>query len=244
MLSPDELRAALRDYDAVLPTLGDRFQRRCLCRCSATARADARRTSGWATTISTWTAAKAAGLAVTNTPGAVTDATADIALTPDPDDRPAGGRGRADAARGEVGRLGADADAGHPCHRQDASASSAWAGSARPSPGAATTGFDMEVVFYNRSAVADPGVPARQVDAGRGDGAPISWWWPCRAGTATHHLINAKTLGNDEANRHLREHLARRCGGRGGADRQPCRRGGSPGRGWMSMSSSRRFRRR
>ena len=26
VLSPDELRAALRDYDAVLPTLGDRFQ--------------------------------------------------------------------------------------------------------------------------------------------------------------------------------------------------------------------------
>ncbi|MGL4321620.1 MAG: D-glycerate dehydrogenase, partial [Paracoccaceae bacterium] len=25
-LTPDELRAALRDYDAVLPTLGDRFQ--------------------------------------------------------------------------------------------------------------------------------------------------------------------------------------------------------------------------
>ncbi|MBP9047442.1 MAG: D-glycerate dehydrogenase, partial [Tabrizicola sp.] len=26
VLSPEELRAALRDYDAVLPTLGDRFQ--------------------------------------------------------------------------------------------------------------------------------------------------------------------------------------------------------------------------
>ncbi len=25
VLSPDELRAALRDYDSVLPTLGDRF---------------------------------------------------------------------------------------------------------------------------------------------------------------------------------------------------------------------------
>ena len=26
VLSPDDLRAALRDFDAVLPTLGDRFQ--------------------------------------------------------------------------------------------------------------------------------------------------------------------------------------------------------------------------
>ena len=31
-------------------------------------------------------------------------------------------------------------------------------------------GFGMEVVFHNRSAVADPGVPARQVEHGRGDG--------------------------------------------------------------------------
>ncbi len=41
VLTPDELRAALRDYDYVLPTLGDRFD--------AGVFADV-----WATTISTW----------------------------------------------------------------------------------------------------------------------------------------------------------------------------------------------
>ena len=54
----------------------------------------------------------AAGLEVTNTPGAVTDATADIALTLILIDRPPGGRRRADGPRGRLDRLAPDADAG------------------------------------------------------------------------------------------------------------------------------------
>lgn len=79
-LTPGELRAALSDYDAVLPTLGDAF--------SASVFADvAKPRCGILANFGVGynhldvAAARAAGLVVTNTPGAVTDATADIAMT-------------------------------------------------------------------------------------------------------------------------------------------------------------------
>ncbi len=79
-LSPQELRAALADFDAVLPTLGDAF--------SAAVFADvpSPRTRilanfGVGYNHIDASAARAKGIIVTNTPGAVTDATADIAIT-------------------------------------------------------------------------------------------------------------------------------------------------------------------
>lgn len=79
-LSPEELRAALRDYDCVMPTLRDAF--------SAEVFADvpqprARMLANFGVGYNhiDVAAAQAAGIAVTNTPGAVTDATADIAMT-------------------------------------------------------------------------------------------------------------------------------------------------------------------
>ncbi len=79
-LSDAELRAALRDFDAVMPTLGDAF--------SAAVFADVPRPRcrllanfGVGYNHIDAAAARAAGVAVTNTPGAVTDATADIAMT-------------------------------------------------------------------------------------------------------------------------------------------------------------------
>lgn len=79
-LGPDELRAALRDFDGVLPTLGDMF--------SADIFADVARPRcqilanfGVGYNHLDVDAAGKAGVVVTNTPGAVTDATADIAMT-------------------------------------------------------------------------------------------------------------------------------------------------------------------
>ena len=79
-LSEEELRAALRDFDAVVPTLGDAF--------SAAVFADVPRPRcrllanfGVGYNHIDAAAARAAGVAVTNTPGAVTDATADIGMT-------------------------------------------------------------------------------------------------------------------------------------------------------------------
>ncbi|WP_204113350.1 2-hydroxyacid dehydrogenase [Shimia biformata] len=79
-LSNDELRSALRDFDAVLPTLGDAFSADVFADVpTARCRILANFGVGY-NHIDTVAAAKA-GVVVTNTPGAVTDATADIALT-------------------------------------------------------------------------------------------------------------------------------------------------------------------
>ncbi|WP_415403998.1 2-hydroxyacid dehydrogenase [Tateyamaria sp. SN3-11] len=78
-LTDAELRAALRDYDIVLPTLGDQFSSAVFAdvptpRCTLLAN------FGVGYNHIDVAAAKGAGIAVTNTPGAVTDATADIGV--------------------------------------------------------------------------------------------------------------------------------------------------------------------
>ncbi|MCC0080019.1 MAG: D-glycerate dehydrogenase [Rhodobacter sp.] len=78
-MTPDEMIAALSGFDVVLPTLGDRFQAPIFDACVPRARLLANFGVGF-NHIDVG-AARAAGLQVTNTPGAVTDATADIALT-------------------------------------------------------------------------------------------------------------------------------------------------------------------
>ncbi|WP_424965663.1 2-hydroxyacid dehydrogenase [Dinoroseobacter sp. S375] len=75
-----ELRAALRDYDLVLPTLGDLFSAEVFADVPAP-RAKLLANFGVGYNHIDAAAAKAAGIAVTNTPGAVTDATADTAMT-------------------------------------------------------------------------------------------------------------------------------------------------------------------
>ena len=77
-LTQAELEAALADYDLVLPTLGDRFGADLF-----TARPRARLLANFGVGFNhiDVAAARAAGVAVSNTPGAVTEATADIALT-------------------------------------------------------------------------------------------------------------------------------------------------------------------
>lgn len=78
-LSDAELRAALRDFDGVLPTLGDRFSVEVFAdvpdpRCRVLAN------FGVGYNHIDVAAAQAAGVTVTNTPDAVTDATADIGV--------------------------------------------------------------------------------------------------------------------------------------------------------------------
>lgn len=79
-MTADEMRAALRDYDGVLPTLGDAFSAELFAqvenpRCKILAN------FGVGYNHIDVTAAKASGVQVSNTPGAVTDATADIGMT-------------------------------------------------------------------------------------------------------------------------------------------------------------------
>lgn len=79
-MSREEMLASLRDYDGVLPTLGDLYKADIFAevdqpRCRILAN------FGVGYNHIDAAAAKAAGLMVTNTPGAVTDATADTAMT-------------------------------------------------------------------------------------------------------------------------------------------------------------------
>lgn len=78
-LTGDEMRAALQDYDGVLPTLGDMFSAAVFADVPAP-RAKVLANFGVGFNHIDVAAATQAGIAVSNTPGAVTDATADIAM--------------------------------------------------------------------------------------------------------------------------------------------------------------------
>ncbi|ADO41990.1 2-hydroxyacid dehydrogenase [Ketogulonicigenium vulgare] len=81
-LTEDEMVAALTTHDALLVTLGDRLTQTVFERAKAAGlRAGLIANFGVGFNHIDVTAARAAGVEVTNTPGAVTDATADIAMT-------------------------------------------------------------------------------------------------------------------------------------------------------------------
>jgi hydroxypyruvate reductase len=79
-LGEAELLAALTDFDAVMPTLGDAFSEQVFAR-AGTPRARILANFGVGYNHIDVEAARLRGITVTNTPGAVTDATADIAMT-------------------------------------------------------------------------------------------------------------------------------------------------------------------
>lgn len=79
-MSADEMVASLTDYDAVLPTLGDLYSAEVFA-AVLSPRARLLANFGVGFNHIDVAAAKDAGIAVTNTPGAVTDATADTAMT-------------------------------------------------------------------------------------------------------------------------------------------------------------------
>ncbi len=190
-LSPDELRAALRDYDGVLPTLGDRFQADVFADVSDL-KSKILANFGVGFNHIDAVAARAAGVEVTNTPGAVTDATADIAMT----------LILMTARRaGEGERLlrAAKWDGWGPTQMLGAHVSGKSVGiigMGRIGKAIARRchfGFGMQVIFYNRSMVADAGMPATQVDMAAAMAADFVVV-AVPGGAATHHLMNAKTL--------------------------------------------------
>ncbi|WP_316015240.1 D-glycerate dehydrogenase [Roseobacter sp. HKCCA0434] len=78
VLDADALRAALRDYDAILCTIGDRFDADLF---ATDVRTKLLANFGVGYNHIDVEAARAAGVTVTNTPGVLTDATADLAMT-------------------------------------------------------------------------------------------------------------------------------------------------------------------
>jgi gluconate 2-dehydrogenase len=188
VLSPDELRGALRDFDYVLPTLGDRFSAQVFADVPAP-RAKMLANFGVGFNHIDVAAARAAGVVVTNTPGAVTDATADIALMLILMTARRAGEGERMLRAGRWEGWGPTQMLGAPVSGKRVGI----IGMGRIGKAIARrcqAGFGMEVVYTNRSAVEDPGVPARAVslpEAMAADFVVVA----VPGGAATHHLIDA-----------------------------------------------------
>ncbi|MEM9523129.1 MAG: D-glycerate dehydrogenase [Pseudomonadota bacterium] len=186
----DEMIAALKEFDGVLPTLGDLFSDEIFSVVNAP-RVRVMANFGVGYNHIDVTAAKAAGITVTNTPGAVTDATADIAMTLILMTARRAGEGerfvRAGAWTGW-----------HPTQMLGLHVTGKTVGiigMGRIGKAVARrcqAGFAMEVVFHNRSRVSDFGVPASQLGsaeevAARSDVIVVA----VPGGRATRHLVGA-----------------------------------------------------
>lgn len=188
VLSPAELRASLRDYDVVMPTLGDRYQADVFADVPAP-RAKLLANFGVGYNHIDVDAAGKAGVTVTNTPGAVTDATADIALSLILMTARRLGEGERILRAGNWQGWGPTQMLG--THVSGKSVGIIGMGRiGKAIARRCQAGFGMEVVFHNRSPVTDTGVPARQVgmsEAMAQDFVVVA----VPGGKATHHLINA-----------------------------------------------------
>jgi lactate dehydrogenase-like 2-hydroxyacid dehydrogenase len=188
-LSDAELRAALTDYDVVLPTLGDLFSAQVFA--DVTPRAKLLANFGVGYNHIDVAAARAAGIAVTNTPGAVTEATADVALTLMLMTARRAGEGERLVRAGQW-------QGWHPTQFLGAMVSGKTVGiigMGRIGKAIARRchyGFGMEVIYHNRSQT-EAGLPARQLPLDQvlqADFVVIA----VPGGPATRHLINAETL--------------------------------------------------
>lgn len=190
-LTPQDAAKALADYDLILPTLGDRFSAEAFAgpiRCKLIAN------FGAGYNHIDVAAAAAAGVQVSNTPGVVTDATADIALT----------LILMVARRASEGErlLRAGAWTGwQPTQLLGTHVSGKTVGiigMGRIGKAIAQRcyhGFGMRVVFYNRSPVTTVSFPAEQIDSlhdmlAEADFAVVA----VPGGAETRHLIGSAEL--------------------------------------------------
>ncbi|MEL6550016.1 MAG: D-glycerate dehydrogenase [Pseudomonadota bacterium] len=196
-MSARELRAAMWMYDAIIPTLGDA--------CSAAmmeGRGKLLANFGVGYNHIDVAAAKAAGIAVTNTPGAVTEATADIALMLMLMTCRRAGEGERLVRAGRwVGW--------HPTQMLGLHMSGKTVGivgMGRIGQAIAKrchAGFGMDVVFYNRSP-KETEVPARQMETlsaclAAADVVVLA----VPGGAETRHLIDASALAAMRPHAHL-----------------------------------------
>ena len=199
-MTPTETRAAFAAYDMILPTLGDAFGAEAfeggVSRCKLLAN------FGVGYNHIDVAAASAAGVAVSNTPGAVTDATADTAMTLMLMSCRRAGEGERLVRAGQW-------DGWHPTQMLGLHMSGKTVGiigMGRIGQAIAKRchfGFGMEVVFYNRSA-KESEVPARQLSSveevmGAADVVVLA----VPGGAETRHLVDAAALGAMQPHAHL-----------------------------------------
>lgn len=192
-LSETEAAQALADYDAVLCTLGDAFRGAAFdgpLRCKLLAN------FGVGYSHLDVARAHAAGVAVTNTPGAVTDATADIALTLMLMCARRAGEGERLARSG-------DWNGWHPTQMLGTHMTGKRVGIVgmgrigQAIAKRAMFGFDMQVSYFTRSPKDLPNLPGAQPfsDLHEMLGAVDFTVLAVPASPQTHHLIDADALG-------------------------------------------------
>lgn len=190
-LSSQDCIDALLQYDAILPTLGDPFKAAVF---AANAKPRCRLLANFGVGYNhiDVAAAKAAGIAVSNTPGAVTDATADIALTLLLMTARRAGEGERLVRSGNW-------QGWHPTQMLGAHVTGKSIGVigmgriGKAIAKRAHFGFDMTVRFYNRSPVANLAMPAEQVDLATALSADFVVL-AVPGGPATRHLMDANAL--------------------------------------------------
>jgi lactate dehydrogenase-like 2-hydroxyacid dehydrogenase len=199
-LSEQDCVDCLHQYDAVLPTLGDPFTTEVFAK-SHGARCRVLANFGVGYNHIDVAAAKTAGVIVTNTPGAVTDATADIALTLMLMTARRAGEGERMLRAGQwQGWYPTQLLGTHLTGKSLGIIGMGRIGKAIAKR--AHYGFGMPVRFFNRSPVPNPGSPAEQVDlaeALQADFVVIA----VPGGPATRHLIDADALAEMQSHAFL-----------------------------------------
>ncbi len=190
-LTEAEAAAALADYDLIMPTLGDAFRGTAF---ATTPKAKLLANFGAGFNHIDLHAAKAAGVAVTNTPNVVTASTAELAITLLLMTARRAGEGERLARSGHW-------TGWHPTQMLGAPVTGQTVGIigmgriGRTIARQLHRGFDMEVVFFNRSPVTALDFPAQQIDRieevmQAADFVVIA----VPGGADTHHLIGAQAL--------------------------------------------------
>ena len=190
-LTEAEAAAALADYDLIMPTLGDAFRGTAF---ATTPKAKLLANFGAGFNHIDLDAAKAAGVAVTNTPNVVTASTAELAITLLLMTARRAGEGERLARSGHW-------TGWHPTQMLGAPVTGQTVGIigmgriGRTIARQLHRGFDMEVVFFNRSPVTALDFPAQQIDRieevmQAADFVVIA----VPGGADTHHLIGAQAL--------------------------------------------------
>ncbi|OED48236.1 D-glycerate dehydrogenase [Rhodobacteraceae bacterium (ex Bugula neritina AB1)] len=201
VMSEAEMLRALAEFDIVVPTLGDKFTAEIFAK-AGSPRCKLLANFGVGYNHIDVEAARAAGVEVTNTPGAVTDATADIAMT-------LLLMSARRASEGERMLRGGGWEGWHPTQMLGQHATGkrvGIAGMGRIGQAIARRchfGFGMDVSYVARSA-KDLDFPADRAEnlialAGKVDFLVVA----VPGGAETYHLINAEVLNAMQSHAHL-----------------------------------------
>ncbi len=192
-LTPEAAAQALRDFDAILPTLGDQFSAAAFDAAKAAMRCEVLGNFGVGFNHIDAKAARVHGVAVTNTPDVLTDATADIGMTLLLATARRAGEGERLVRSGKWGGFGPKGILGtHVTGKTIGIIGMGRIGQAVAHR--AHFGFGMPVVFYNRSHKVVP-MPAQQLGTLVAVMAAADFVVVTTPGGAdTTHLIDAAAL--------------------------------------------------